>query len=134
MGGAWRPDHVHDHIDAPTDKDIFQPCVRNLLIPSLRRGGIVVLDNLRFNKTPDVGAAIRSAEAEVQFLPPYSPDLNPLEKMWSKFKGCLGAIAVRTSSFLHQAIRKALRLITSSGSPRVDRLFLGRSRRFLEPF
>ena len=58
-------------IDAPTDKDIFLAYVRNVLVPSLRRGDIVLLDNLRSHKAPDVVAAIRSAGAEVRFLPPY---------------------------------------------------------------
>ena len=100
-------------IDAPTDKVIFLAYVRNVLVPSLRRGDIVVLDNLRTHKAPEVVAAIRSAGAGVEFLPPYSPDLNPIEKMWSKIKTVLRAIAARTSSSLHRAIRKALRLVTS---------------------
>ena len=100
-------------IDAPTDKDIFLAYVRNVLVPSLRRGDIVVLDNLRSHKVPEVVAAIRSAGARAEFLPPYSPDLNPIEKMWSKIKTILRAIAARTSSALHRAIRKALRLVTA---------------------
>lgn len=99
-------------IDAPTDKDVFLAYVRKVLVPSLRRGDIVVLDNLRAHKSPEVVAAIRSAGAEVQFLPPYSPDLNPIEKMWSKIKAILRGIAARTSTALHRAIRKALRLVT----------------------
>ena len=99
-------------IDAPTDKDVFLAYVRNVLVPSLRRGDIVVLDNLRSHKAPEVVAAIRSAGATVKFLPPYSPDLNPIEKMWSKIKTVLRAVAARTSSALHRAIRKALRLVT----------------------
>ena len=100
-------------IDAPTGKDIFLAYVRNVLVPSLRRGDIVVLDNLRSHKVPEVVAAIRSAGARAEFLPPYSPDLNPIEKMWSKIKTILRAIAARTSSALHRAIRKALRLVTA---------------------
>ena len=100
-------------IDAPTDKDIFLAYVRNVLVPSLRRGDIVVLDNLRSHKVPEVVAAIRSAGARAEFLPPYSPDLNPIEKMWSKIKAVLRAIAARTSSTLHRTIRKALRLVTA---------------------
>ena len=57
-------------IDAPTDKDVFLAYVRNVLAPSLRRGDIVVLDNLRSHKAPEVVAAIRSAGATVKFLPP----------------------------------------------------------------
>lgn len=97
-------------IDAPTDKDVFLAYVRKVLVPSLRRGDIVVLDNLRAHKSPEVATAIQSAG--VQFLPPYSPDLNPIEKMWSKIKSILRGIAARTSSALHRAIRKALQLVT----------------------
>lgn len=99
-------------IDAPTDRDVFLAYVRKVLVASLRPGDIVVLDNLRSHKTPEVAAAIRAAGAEVQFLPPYSPDLNPIEKMWSKIKAILRAIAARTSPGLHRAIRKALLQVT----------------------
>ena len=99
-------------IDAPTDKDVFLAYVRKVLVPSLRRGDIVVLDNLRSHKSPEVAAAIWPAGAEVHFLPSYSPDLNPIEKMWSKIKSILRGLATRTSSSLHRAIRKALRLVT----------------------
>lgn len=57
-------------------------------------------------------AAIRSTGAGVKFLPLYSPDLNPIEKIWSKIKAVLRAIGARTSAALHRAIRKALRLVT----------------------
>ena len=99
-------------IDAPTDKDIFLAYVRNVLVPSLRRGDIVVLDNLRSHKVPEVVAAIRSAGARAEFLPPYSPDLNPIEKMWSKVKGILRSLAARTSEKLDEAIRIALDSVT----------------------
>lgn len=100
-------------IDAPTDRDVFLAYVRKILVPALRPGDIVVLDNLRSHKTPEADEAIRAAGAEVQFLPPYSPDLNPIEKMWSKIKAILRAIAARTSPALHRAIRKALLQVTS---------------------
>ena len=99
-------------IDAPTDRDVFAAYVRKVLVPSLRPGDIVVLDNLRSHKTPEVTDAILGAGAEIRFLPPYSPDLNPIEKMWSKIKAVLRAIAARTSPALHRAIRKALLQVT----------------------
>ena len=68
-------------IDAPTDRDVFLAYVRKVLLPSLRPGDVVVLDNLRSHKTPEVTDAILGAGAEIRFLPPYSPDLNPIEKM-----------------------------------------------------
>ena len=99
-------------IDAPTDNDVFLAYVRKVLLPSLRPGDIVVLDNLRSHKTAAVAEAIRSAGAEALYLPAYSPDLNPIEKMWSKIKATLRAIAARTSPALHRAIRQALLQVT----------------------
>ena len=75
-------------------------------------GDIVVPDNLRSHKAPGVAEAIRSAGGEALYLPAYSPDLNPIEKMWSKIKATLRAIAARTSPALHRAIRKALLQVT----------------------
>ena len=98
--------------DAPTDNDVFLAYVRKVLLPSLRPGDIVVLDNLRSHKTAAVAEAIRSAGAEALYLPAYSPDLNPIEKMWSKIKATLRAIAARTSPALHRAIQQALLQVT----------------------
>lgn len=99
-------------IDAPTDRDVFKAYVHRVLVPTLRAGDIVVLDNLRSHKTTEVIEAIQTVGAEVLFPPPYSPDMNPIEKMWSKIKTILRAIAARSSPALHRAIRKALREIT----------------------
>ena len=99
-------------IDAPTDKNVFATYVRRILVPSLKPGDIVVMDNLRSHKTPEVAELIRGAGAQIHFLPPYSPDLNPIEKMWSKIKAILRGIAARTSLALHRAIRKALFQVT----------------------
>lgn len=99
-------------IDAPTDNDVFLAYVRKVLLPSLLPGDVVVLDNLRSHKTAAVAEAIRSAGAEALYLPAYSPDLNPIEKMWSKIKATLRAIAARTSPALHRAIRQALLQVT----------------------
>ena len=99
-------------IDAPTDKAVFLAYVRKVLVPVLRAGDTVVMDNLRPHKSPEVVDAIRAAGAEPVFLPPYSPDLNPIEKMWSKIKSILRRMEPRTSRSLHRAIRKALDCIT----------------------
>lgn len=99
-------------IDAPTDKDVFLAYVRRVLVPSLRPGDIVVLDNLRSHKVPGVVEAIHGIGATVLYLPPYSPDLDPIEKMWSKIKTTLRAISARTSPELHRAIRTAFQRIT----------------------
>ena len=99
-------------IDAPTDKAVFLAYVRKVLVPVLRAGDTVVMDNLRPHKSPEVVDAIRAAGAEPVFLPPYSPDLNPIEKMWSKIKSILRRMEARTSRSLHRAIRNALDCIT----------------------
>ena len=100
-------------IDAPTDRNVFLAYVKKVLVPTLRPGDIVVMDNLAAHKTPAVVEAIRSAGAFEEYLPPYSPDLNPIEKMWSKIKVLLRAMVARTSRALHRAIRRSLERITS---------------------
>ena len=67
----------------------FLAWVTDALCPQLRKGDVVVLDNVRFHHRAEVRAAVREAKADVRFLPPYSPDLNPIEKMWSKAKALL---------------------------------------------
>ena len=98
--------------NAATDGEIFYQYVVRVLVPELRPGNIVVLDNLRSHKQQRVTAAIEEAGGRVEFLPPYSPDLNPIEKMWSKFKAILRKLAARTSEALDEAIRVALESIT----------------------
>ena len=100
-------------IDSATDGEVFLAYVANVLVPTLRQGDIVVLDNLGAHKSPAVEAAIQSAGATVEYLPAYSPDLNPIEKMWSKIKAILRAARARTSRALNAAIRKAFSSVTS---------------------
>jgi transposase len=99
-------------IDGPTDADVFGAYVGHVLAPSLHVGDIVILDNLSPHKMAAVKAAIHAAGAEVLFLPPYSPDLNPIEHMWSKVKAFLRALKARTRTGLLAAIRDALRSVT----------------------
>lgn len=101
-------------IEGPTDREVFEAYVQHVLIPSLRDGDIVVLDNLAPHKTPGIVAAIEAAGAEVWFLPPYSPDLNPIEKMWSKVKQYLRSVKARTEDALLKAIAAALQSVCSS--------------------
>lgn len=98
-------------IDGATDKDIFREYVRCVLLPTLRAGDIVVLDNLSAHKDRESQDLIELAGAELRFLPPYSPDLNPIEKMWSKVKTFLRAAKARTEEDLHQAIASALETV-----------------------
>lgn len=101
-------------VDGATDTEVFVAYVENVLVPSLRPGDIVVLDNLAPHKSPAVAAAIRAAQADIWYLPPYSPDFNPIEMMWSKVKESLRAFAARTQEDLVEGIAKALRSVTPS--------------------
>lgn len=101
-------------IDGATDAEVFAVYVRQILAPTLRPGDIVVMDNLAPHKMPAITAALEAAGAEVWFLPPYSPDLNPIEKMWSKVKAMLRKAKARTEETLLQAIGNALAAVTRS--------------------
>jgi len=109
-----------DGVDAPwtldgaMDADAFEVYVEHVLVPTLHGGEIVVLDNLSSHKRPRVIELIQAAGAEVWYLPPYSPDLNPIEQMWSKVKQVLRSIAARTVDDLLAAIGDALKQITST--------------------
>lgn len=98
-------------IEGATDRDVFEAYVQKVLVPALRPTDIVVLANLAPHKTPAIVAAIEATGAEVWFLPPYSPDLNPIEKMWSKVKQLLRAAKARTEQALLRAIAAALEAI-----------------------
>ena len=98
-------------IEGATDRDVFDAYVREVLVPTLRSTDIVVLDNLAPHKTPDIVAAIEATGAEVWFLPPYSPDLNPIEKMWSKVKQSLRKARAQSEQALLNAIAAALKAI-----------------------
>lgn len=99
-----------------TDVPTMQTFVEQLLAPELGPDDIVVMDNLNSHKHPDVVAAIEATGASVWPLPRYSPDLNPIEKMWSKMKAHLRKIAARTPEMLVEAIRKALESITAENA------------------
>jgi transposase len=95
-----------------TDAGAMLSFVEQVLVPTLRPGQIVVLDNLSSHKDPAVIAAIQAAGAAVWFLPRYSPDLNPIEAMWSKIKAWLRKTGARTKEALIDAIGTALRQVT----------------------
>lgn len=90
----------------------FLSFVRERLAPKLRRGDVVVLDNLRAHKVAGVEQAIREVGAHVIYLPPYSPDLNPIEPAWSKVKSRLRAISARTIRDLRGAVHSAISSVT----------------------
>lgn len=85
-----------------------------VLMRDLRSGDVVVMDNVRFHKHPAVNALIASKGATLLFLPPYSPELNPIESFWSKFKSLLRTFAARAESTLMQGIKKAISMFSPS--------------------
>jgi transposase len=91
-------------IDAPMNRRIFDTYVETQLAPTLSAGDVVILDNLAAHKSPKAEAAIKARGAWMLFLPPYSPDLNPIEMAFSKLKANLRARAIRTIHGLWQAI------------------------------
>ena len=95
-------------IDGPINGEIFLAYVQRVLGPVLRPGDIVIMDNLGSHKGAAVRAAIEAAGAELCFLPPYSPDLNPIENAFSKLKALLRKAACRTRDALWDAVGAAL--------------------------
>ena len=91
-------------LDGPINRDAFQAYVDQVLVPELTPGDIVVMDNLGSHKGPAVRAAIEAAGARLLFLPPYSPDFNPIEMAFSKLKALLRKAAERTVEGLWSAI------------------------------
>ena len=83
-----------------------------MLAPQLRPGDVVVMDNLAPHRSPAVRGAIEAAGAELRYLPPYSPDFNPIENLWSKVKGKLRSLAARSVETLHEAMGVALATVT----------------------
>jgi transposase len=99
-------------IEGATNTEVFRAYVREVLTPSLRPGDIVVMDNLAPHKNAQTLELIRQAGAEVRFLPAYSPDLNPIEMMWSKVKALLRKAQARTHPDLLKAVASALSAVT----------------------
>jgi len=95
-------------VDQPMNKVIFTQYVRQFLIPQLAPGDIVIMDNLSSHKGAEVSALIRATGAELLFLPPYSPDLNPIENAFAKLKGLLRKSAERTQENLWRRVGQIL--------------------------
>lgn len=101
-------------VDGATDGLVFKVYVERVLCPGLRRGDIVVMDNLGAHKVSGIREAIESKGAKLIYLPPYSPDWSPIEKCWSKIKGVLRSKGARTREALDRAIKQAIGTITKS--------------------
>jgi len=97
-----------------TDTEVFRTYIREVLGPQLRPGDIVIMDNLGAHKNAATLDLITAGGASVWFLPAYSPDLNPIEKMWSKIKAHLRRLEARTPEALDEAIGAALGSVTAS--------------------
>jgi len=95
--------------DGPMNRDTFVAYVEHRLVPSLRPGGVVIMDNLSSHKDAKVRELIEAAGADLWYLPPYSPDMNPIEKLWSKVKSWLRRVTADTFDGLLDAIANALR-------------------------
>jgi len=91
-------------LDGPINRDAFETYVERILVPELRRGDIIVMDNLSSHKGPRVRAMIEAAGASLLYLPPYSPDFNPIENAFAKLKALLRKAAERTVDGLWSAI------------------------------
>jgi transposase len=108
----------HDRIEAPClfdgpiNGELFLAYVEQCLVPTLKPGDIVVLDNLGSHKSKAVRSAIRATGARLLFLPKYSPDLNPIEQLFAKFKTLLRKAGARSIDAINQAIAQILTTYT----------------------
>jgi transposase len=98
--------------DGPIDKASFRAYVEQVLVPTLRPGDVVVLDNLAVHKQPEVRAAIEAVGAHLRFLPPYSPDFNPIEQAFAKLKAFLRAARPRSYDQVTKLMAIALERFT----------------------
>ena len=96
------------YIESAVNCMIFKEYVKQILVPKLRRGQYVIFDNVSFHKSQEIIELINNVGAKVVFLPPYSPDLSPIEKMWSKLKEVLKRSKPRTKAEFHSALAVAL--------------------------
>ena len=98
--------------DGPIDNPTFLAYVEQVLVPTLQPGDVVVLDNLAMHKQPEVQAAIEQAGARLRFLPPYSPDFNPIEQAFAKLKAFMRAARPRTFDQVVELVAIALDLFS----------------------
>ena len=99
-------------VESPTDGDVFRAFLEQALCPRLQSGQVVILDNLGAHKVAGVRELVEARGARLVYLPPYSPDLNPIEQAWSKIKQQLRSAKARVLEVLEQAAGEAISLIT----------------------
>ena len=103
-------------IESPTDGDVFLAYLEQVLCPQLQPGQVVIMDNLAAHKVAGVRQLIEATGARLLYLPPYSPDFNPIEQAWSKIKHLLRSAKARTVEALEHAIAEALAAITAENA------------------
>jgi transposase len=96
-----------------TDREVFLRFLQQVLGPPLRPGAVVVMDNLTAHKGAEVAEALRTLGAQLHYLPPYSPDYNPMEWAWSKIKTLLRGIGARTYRKLYRSLHTTLAQVTA---------------------
>jgi transposase len=101
-------------VDGPTDAAVFRAYVDAVLVPTLARGDVVVMDNLSAHKVKGIREAIEATGATLLYLPPYSPDWSPIEPCWSKLKTFLRAAKARTRDMLDDALARALDTVNAA--------------------
>ena len=100
-------------VEGATSRIVFEAYIEKVLVPSLRRGRVGVMDNLSAHKGENVRELIESTGCELLYLPPYSPDFNPIEEAFSKVKGLLRKAEARSRKALMEAMGKALDALTA---------------------
>lgn len=103
-------------VEAPTDGEVFLAYLEQVLCPRLQPGQIVVLDNLGAHKVAGVRELIEARGAHLLYLPPYSPDFNPIEQAWSKIKQLLRSAKARLLDVLEEAAGQAINAITADNA------------------
>lgn len=103
-------------IPEATDGDIFLAYVEQVLCPRLQPGQVVIMDNLPAHKVAGIYELIATTGAALVYLPPYSPDLSPIEQCWAKIKEILRATKARSAELLEQAISEAIRCISGENA------------------
>lgn len=99
-------------VEGAMNAEVFRIYIREILLPTMRAGDILVMDNLSVHKDAEALRLLKEAEITVKFLPAYSPDYNPIELMWSKVKSFLRKVGARTPEALVEAIGDALAKVT----------------------
>ena len=103
-------------VESDTDGEVFLTYLEQVLCPKLGSGEVVIMDNLSAHKVEGIRELLEGCGARLIYLPPYSPDLNPIEKAWGKFKQFLRSAKARTQQALDLAITEALKTISSENA------------------